>query len=256
MGVYLRSDVPGSLRGWARFMGHEATWRPWGNLVHSVRTGKPAFDQVFGTPIFDFIGKHSDVAGILNDAMTSSSSTDADAIAQACDFSGIDTLVDVGGGHGLLLATLLKVNPHMRGILFELPHAIEGAKMLLQREGIADRCQVVSGDFFQSVPKGGDAYLLKLIIHDWDDRRAIQILRNCRAAMRPENKLLLVERVLRPGDDLDFGKFVDLEMLVLTAGGRERTEAEFREVYARAGFAFNRVIGTAAQKCVLEGMRL
>jgi SAM-dependent methyltransferase len=255
-GNYLRSDVAGSLRGWARFVGHATTWRPWGELAYSVRTGKPAFDHVFGAPIFDYLGKHADAAEVVNDAMTSSSSVDADAVAQAYEFSGIRTLVDVGGGYGLLLAALLKANPHMRGILFELPHAIEGAAARLQREGVADRCELVSGDFFRSVPEGGDAYLLKLVIHDWDDDRAVQILRNCHRAMRPGARLILVERVLRSGDELDFAKLVDLEMLVLTAGGRERGEAEFRDLYAKAGFELTQIVRTAMPKSVIEGIRL
>jgi SAM-dependent methyltransferase len=255
-GNYLRSDVASSLRGWARFVGHATTWRAWGELAYSIRTGKPAFDHVFGAPIFDYLGKHADAAEILNGAMTSSSSIDADAVVKAYDFSSIPVLVDVGGGHGLLLATLLKANPQMRGILFELPHAIEGATARLQREGVADQCSLVAGDFFRSVPEGGDAYVLKLIIHDWDNTRAGQILRNCHRAMRPGARLILVERVLRSGDEPDYAKLVDLEMLVLTAGGRERTEAEFRELYTKAGFELTKIVPMATPKSVIEGVRL
>jgi hypothetical protein len=255
-GNYLRSDVPGSLRGWARFLGHAITWRPWGELAYSVRTGKPAFNYVFGTPIFDYLAEHADAAEIFNDAMTSTSSIDANAVAQAYDFSGVRTLVDVGGGNGLLLATLLKANPHMRGILFELPHAIDGATAVLRREGVADRCDLLSGDFFRSVPEGGDAYMLKVVIHDWDDDRAVQILRNCHHVMPSQARLILVEYVLRPGDEPDFGKFVDLEMLVLNAGGRERTEPEFRDLFAKAGFELTQIVRTATPKSVIEGVRL
>lgn len=255
-GNYLRSDLPGSLRGWARFVGHAVTWRPWGELAYSVRTGKPAFDHVFGVPIFEYPGRDAEAAAILNEAMTSTSSIDANAVLQAYDFSPIRTLVDVGGGHGLMLATVLKANPHMRGILFELPHAIEGASALLKHEGVAQRCDVVAGDFFQSVPEGGDAYILKLVIHDWDDERALQILRNCHRVMRPKTRLLLVDYVLRSGDDRDFGKFVDLEMLVLNAGGRERTEPEFRDLLANGGFELTRIVSTATPKSVIEGLRL
>ncbi len=255
-GHYLRGDVPGSLRGWARFVGHAVTWRPWGELAYSVRTGQPAFDHVFGAPIFEYLATDADAAAILNEAMTSTSSIDANAIVQAYDFSRIRTLVDVGGGHGLMLATALKANPHMRGILFELPHAIDGAAALLKREGVAHRCELVGGDFFRSVPEGGDAYMLKLVVHDWDDDRALHILRNCHQVMRPQNRLILVDYVLRPGDAPDFGKFVDLEMLVLTAGGRERTESEFRGLLAKAGFELTQIIPTATPKCVIEGERL
>jgi O-methyltransferase domain/Dimerisation domain len=254
-GSYLRSDVPGSLRGWARFVGHAVTWRPWGELAYSVRTGKPAFDHVFGSPIFDYFSRHPDAAAVGNQAMTSTSAIDADAVVQAYDFSGIRTLVDVGGGQGLLLAAILKANPHMRGILFELPHVIGGAAAVLKREGVTDRCELVSGDFFHSVPAGGDAYLLKLVIHDWDDDRAVQILRNCHQVMRPRTPLLLVDHVLRPGDEPDFGKFVDLEMLVLTTGGRERFEQEFRDLFEKAGFKLTQITRTASPKSVIEGIR-
>jgi hypothetical protein len=254
-GDYLRSDVPGSLRGWARFVGHPMTWRPWGELAYSVRTGKPAFAHVFGAPIFDYLARDPEAAGVLNEAMTSVSTVDAAAVVQAYDFSSVGTLVDVGGGHGLMLATVLRAHPHMRGVLFDLPHAMEGASALLQREGVAQRCELVSGDFFRSVPEGGDAYLLKLVMHDWDDERALQILRNCQLVMRPKSTLLLVDFVLRPGDERDFGKFADLEMLVLNSGGRERTELEFRDLLVKAGFHLTRIVPTATPKSVIEAVR-
>ncbi len=254
-GHYLRSDVPGSLRGWARFVGHAVTWRPWGELAFSVRTGKPAFDHVFGAPIFEYLAADAAAAAILNEAMTSTSSIDANAVVQAYNFSRIRTLVDVGGGHGLMLATVLKANPDMRGVLFELPHAIHGAAALLKREGVADRCELVDGDFFRSVPEGGDAYMLKLVVHDWDDDRALQILRNCHRVMRPKTRVILVDYVLRPGDQPDFGKFVDLEMLVLNAGGRERAEPEFRDLLTKAGFELTQIVPTATPKSVIEGVR-
>lgn len=254
-GNYLRSDVPGSLRGWARFVGHPMTWRPWGDLAHSVRTGTPAFEHVFGVPIFDYLARDPDAAAILNDAMTSVSTADAAAVVQAYDFSPVHTLVDVGGGHGLMLATVLKAHPHMRGVLFELAHAIEGASALLEREGVAPRCEVVSGDFFRSVPEGGDAYLLKLVLHDWDDERALQILCNCQRVMRPNDTLLLVDFVLRAGDERDLGKFADLEMLVLNSGGRERTELEFRDLLGKAGFRLTQIVPTVTPKSVIEAVR-
>ena len=154
-----------------------------------------------------------------------------------------------------MLATVLKAYPHMRGILFELSHAIEGASALLEREGVAPRCEVVGGDFFRSVPEGGDAYLLKLVLHDWDDERALQILRNCQRVMRPKGTLLLVDFVLRAEDERDLGKFADLEMLVLTSGGRERTELEFRDLLGKAGFRLTRIVPTASPKSVIEAVR-
>lgn len=256
IGEYLRSDAPGSLRGWARSVGHDMTWRPWGELAHSVRTGKPAFDHVFGEPTFEYLRRNADAAAILNEAMTSISSIDARAVVEAYDFSGIHTLVDIGGGHGLLLATVLKANQSMRGLLFELPHAIDGAAALLRREGVADRCEITSGDFFRSVPEGGDAYMLKLVIHDWDNDRALQILRSCHRAMRASSRLIVIDCVLQPGDEPDPGKFIDLNMLVMTTGGRERSEPEFRDLFAKAGFELTQIVPTATPKSVIEGVRL
>jgi hypothetical protein len=255
-GQYLRSDVPGSLRGLARFFGHDATWRPWGKLAYSVRTGKPAFDHVFGVPTFEHLSRDVEAAAIFNEAMTSVSTIDAKAVVDAYDFSSIRTLVDVGGGYGLLLATALTANPNMRGVLFELPHAIDGAATLLKREGVANRCELRSGDFFQSVPEGGDAYALKRVIHDWDDDRALQILRNCHRVMRASGRLLVIDCVIRPGDEPDSAKLLDLEMLVLTSGGRERSEPEFHELFAKAGFLLTQVVPTAVAMSVIEGVKL
>ena len=144
----------------------------------------------------------------------------------------------------------------MRGVLFELPHAIDGAAALLKREGVADRCEIMSGDFFRSVPEGGDAYMMKLVIHDWDSDRALQILRNCHRAMRASSRLIVVDCVLQPGDEPDPGKFIDLNMLVMTTGGRERCEPEFRDLFAKAGFELTRIVPTATPKSVIEGVRL
>jgi predicted O-methyltransferase YrrM len=255
LGRYLRSDVPGSLRGFARFAGHDVTWRPWGQLAYSVKSGRPAVDHVFGVGIFDYLANHPDAAAVVNDGMTAVTAAQATAVLEAYSFSGINTLVDVGGGHGLLLATILKANPSMRGTLFELTHAVEGARRLFEQHGVADRCAVVAGDFFEEVPSGGDAYIMKLVIHDWDDERALQILRTCQRAMRPGSRLLVVDRVIAPGDEADPAKFVDLEMLVLTHGGRERTVEEFEALYDQAGFDFVRVVATRGPISAIEGTR-
>jgi SAM-dependent methyltransferase len=255
LGKLLRTDSPEALGGYARFTGHESTWRPWGELRHSVRTGEPAFDQVFAMPVFEYFAKVPEAAAVFDAAMTSISTLESKAVVAAYDFSGIHTLVDVAGGHGLLIATILKANRRMRGILFDLPHVASGATALLRRGGVADRCQVVSGDFFASVPEGGDAYVMKHIIHDWDDERATQILRNCYRAMRPGGKLLIVDAVIPPGNGAHFGKLLDLEMLVLTPRGRERTQAEFRELLERSGFRLRRVVATETHLSVVEGVR-
>jgi hypothetical protein len=253
-GQSLRADVPGSLRAWARFNGQEIMWRPWGELLYSVKTGKSAFDHVFGTTVFDDAATHPDAGAALNDAMTAFSAIDSAALAEAYDYSGIGTLVDVGGGHGLLLTALLRANSRLRGILFDRPHVVQGAVDRFRREGLADRSAVVGGDFFDAVPDGGDAYAMKFIIHDWDDDRAIRILRNCRRVMRDGTRLLVVERVLSAGDQPDFGKLSDLQMLVFAPSGRERTEADFRALYDAAGFRLTHVVPTTSPLSVIEGV--
>lgn len=255
IGKLLRTESPQSLGAYARFVGHESTWLPWADLVHSVRTGEPAFDHVFAMPIFEYFGKTPEAAAVFDAAMTSISTWESKAVVGAYDFPGISTLVDVAGGHGLMIMTILKANRKMRGILFDLSHVAAGAARLLQSGGVADRCQIVSGDFFTSVPDGGDAYIMKHILHDWDDERAIQILQNCHRAMRRGGKVLIVDPVIPSGNAAHFGKLLDLEMLALTPRGRERTQAEFRDLLQRSGFKLRRVIPTETHLSVVEGVR-
>lgn len=255
LGKLLRTDSPEALGGYARFTGHESTWRPWGELRHSVRTGEPAFDRVFAMPIFEYFAKMPAAAAVFDAAMTSISTFESKAVAAAYDFSRISTLVDVAGGHGLLIMTILEANRKMDGILFDLPHVTAGAAALLKSRGVANRCQIVSGDFFASVPEGGDAYIMKHIIHDWDDERATQILRNCHRAMRSGGKVLIVDAVIPPGNAAHFGKLLDLEMLVLTPRGRERTRVEFGNLLRRSGFRLRRVVPTETHLSLVEGVR-
>lgn len=255
LGRLLRTDSAQALGGYARFAGHESTWRPWGELRHSIRTGEPAFDHVFGMPVFKYLAKAPEAAAVFDGAMTSISTWESKAVAAAYDFSGIDTVVDVAGGHGLLLATILKANKKMRGMLFDLPHVTAGATALLNSEGVAGRCRIVSGDFFEGVPAGGDAYVMKHIIHDWDDERAIQILRNCHRQMRAGAKLLVIDAVIPPGSGPHYGKLLDLQMLVLTPRGRERTRAEFHELLKRSGFRLRRVVSTDTHLSIVEGVK-
>ena len=176
------------------------------------------------------------------------------AVPAAYDFSGCGTIVDVGGGNGSLLASVLAANPSARGILFDLPHVLDQARRQLAAAGVAERCELVGGDFFAGVPAGGDAYLLRWVLHDFDDERAARILQSCRAAMPPEGRLLVIEQVIadggKPGEWMT--KFLDLQMLILL-GGQERTEAEFRELFAAAGFRLRRVIATRSPSSILEG---
>ena len=255
MGKLLSTDSPQALGAYARFVGHDSTWVPWGDLAHSVRTGEPAFDHVFAMPIFEYFAKAPEAAAVFDAAMTSISTWESKAVVAAYDFPRIGTLVDVAGGHGLMITTILKANRKMRGILFDLPHVVAGAAPLLRSGGVADRCQIVSGDFFTSLPEGSDAYIMKHILHDWDDERAIQILRNCHSAMRRGGKLLIVDAVIPAGNAEHFGKLLDLEMLALTPRGRERTRAEFRELLQRSAFKLRRIIPTETHLSIVEAVR-
>ena len=256
LGRLLRTDSSPALGAYARFVGHKSAWLPWADLAHSVRTGEPAFDHVFAMPIFEYLAKTPEAAAVFDAAMTSLSTWESKAVVAAYHFPGIGTLVDVAGGHGLMIMTVLKANKKMRGILFDLPHVTAGAAALLRGGGVADRCQIVSGDFFTSVPEGGDAYIMKHILHDWDDERAIQILRTCHSGMRRGGKVLIVDSVIPSSNAAHFGKLLDLAMLAFTPRGRERTGAEFRDLLRRSGFKLRRIIPTETHLSVVEGVRV
>lgn len=250
----LQTDAPDSVRAWAIMSGEKWHWDVWGNLIESVKTGKTAVEHTLGKPnIFEYFVQNAPAGNNFDAAMTNLASINNSAIATGYDFSGIHTLVDIGGGYGSHLTTILKANPEIKGILFDQPSVIAGAQEFVQENGIAERCELVAGDFFQSVPSGGDAYLLKTVIHDWDEPNAIKILQNCRRAMREDSKLLLVEAVIPPGNTPYFGKLLDLEMLT-TSGGRERTEAEYRTLFEAAGFKLTKVYPTASPWKVIEGI--
>lgn len=249
VGELLRTGVKGSMRGVADYCGAEWSWKAWGSLIDSVRTGRTAFNEVFGEGCFDYLGKHPAEQAVFDEGMTGFSAAEADAVVAAYDFSGFGTLVDVGGGHGYLLGTILKKAPKLRGVLFDAPHVVAGAK--LQEMGVADRCTTVGGNFFESVPAGGDAYILKHIIHDWNDADCGRILNSIRRVSKPGTKLLLVELVIPPGDEPHPGKLLDLEMLVV-ASGKERTEAEYAALVAASGFKLTRVVPTQGPASVVE----
>jgi hypothetical protein len=251
----LLSDRPGTMRDMAIWIGEEPHWRVYGEMLHSVRTGKTAWGRVHGEEVFPYLFQTDRALGeIFNRAMTSFSATVAPAIAAAYDMTGVETLVDVAGGHGLLLSAFLKANPNLKGVLFDLPEVIEGAGALLEGEGVADRVETATGDFFASVPAGADAYMMKHIIHDWDDARSIAILKNIRAAMNENGRVLIVEMVVKEGNEPDFSKIMDLEMLV-SPGGVERTADEYRELLANAGFRLTRIIPTASPYSIVEGVK-
>ena len=242
----LRSDVPNSLRDVAIFMGEDWHWEVWGKTLQSVRTGKSAWAEIHGGEVFEYFEKNQEAASIFNRAMSSFSGLATKAVVEAYDFTGIETLVDIAGGHGRLLTGVLEAHPSMRGVLFDLPHVIAGAIK-------TDRLEFATGDFFAAVPSGGDAYIMKHIIHDWDDERALTILKNIKKAMNPGGRVLVVEAVIADGNNQDFGKLLDIEMLV-SPGGKERTAAEYEDLFSRAGLRLTRIVPTKSPYSVIEAV--
>jgi hypothetical protein len=227
--------------------------KAWGELLHSVQTGEGGFQKRFGRPFFQYMLDHPMRHGIYDTAMGGFGRAEAEAMLAAHDFSAFQTVVDVGGGSGLLLTAILKQYPQLQGILFDLPAVVERARFVISGSGLDGRFRAEGGNFFSSVPAGADAYILQHVIHDWEDREAIAILRNCRGAMNPDGRILLVEMVIPPGNGPFFGKWLDLMMLLV--GGRERTEEEYRQLFSAAGLKLNRVIPTASEVSIIEGLR-
>jgi hypothetical protein len=258
VGACLRAGVPGSMRAAALLFGG-ITQQAWGDLLHSVETGEPAFRRVFGMDPFDYMAQHPDEAANFDAAMADFTKHIATAVAAAYDFSPFRRIVDVGGGNGALLAGILKANPKLTGVLFDLPSVADRAAAPMRQLDLADRCEIVGGDFFEAVPAGGDAYLLKHVIHDWNDDRAVAILGSCRRAMGADARLLIVEGVYPPridqSDESRGAASNDVNMLVCT-GGRQRSEAEFRSLYEAAGFKLTRIVATQTPVKVIEGIRI
>jgi len=249
----LLESGPQGMRGFAMMFGEPWHDLPWTEFLNCVKTGESGFERAMGAPAFDYFHQHREAAAVFNDAMTGFSNNAAQAVIQSYSFAGIKKLVDVGGGHGFLLRTILKANPHLRGVLFDLPAVVEGSGRLVGE--VRERCDVVSGNFFEAVPIPSDAYCLKHIIHDWDDARCTQIIRNIQNAALPDAKLLIVEMVIPEGNDPFFGKLLDLEMLVMTQGGKERTEAEYRNLLAGAGWKLSRIVPTQSPSSIIESVR-
>ncbi|MBP3082784.1 methyltransferase [Mycolicibacterium fortuitum] len=253
LGDTLRKDAPVSIAGMAKFVGSPQHREHWSHLADAVRTGEAVIPKLRGKGAFDYMGSEPELGAIFNDAMTSVSELAIAPVVAAYDFTRFGTIADVGGGHGRLLAAVLTAAPTARGLLYDLPQVVEGAPAILDKYDVAERVQVVSGSFFDSVPAGADAYLLKNIIHDWPDEEALVILRNIRAAAVPGNTLLLVEGVI-PDHDREFlGKWTDMEMLIGIAA-RERNEEQYRKLYQQAGFRLTRVVETASPFSVVEGV--
>jgi O-methyltransferase domain/Dimerisation domain len=250
----LRSEAPNSFRNAAIFMGEEWLWKVMGQMLYSVQTGKPAWAHVHGSDVFDYMADNPDHLEIFSRAMTDMTVSAAPAIVEAYDFSSFETLVDIAGGHGYLLAQVLKANDGLRGVLFDMEAVVNGARTILEKEDVIDRVETVAGNFFESVPGDADAYLMKHIIHDWDDERSLKILKNIAAAMSAHAKLLIVEMVVPEGNEPHFSKLMDLGMLVLP-GGVERTKAEYHTLLADAGLRLNRIIPTRNHLSILEAVK-
>jgi len=256
LGECLRTGVPGSMRS-AALLFAGITQEAWRDLLYSVRTGEPAFHHVFGMDSFSYMAQHPEEAANFDEAMADFTKGIAIAVAATYDFSQFGTIVDVGGGNGMFLEAVLKAHPTLRGVLFDMPHVAERAQQRIEAVGLAERCKAVGGDFFLEVPSGGEAYILKHVIHDWGDARAVTILKNCHRAMGPQGKLLIVEGVYPSHiDQSDASRGAasnDVNMLVCT-GGRQRSEAEFRSLYGAAGFTLTRIVPIQARSSVIEGI--
>jgi hypothetical protein len=254
VGVYLQSDVQGSRRAQALLLAGPAQQRSWSGLLEILKTGHTPS----GRSAFQFFAKYPEEAAVFYEGMTAGSAETAAAVAAAYDFSSFRTIIDVGGGHGVLLTTILAGNPALRGVLFDLPHLAEGVQERIDAAGLAGRCEFVAGDFFEGVPRGAEAYILKNVMHDWDDKHVVTILTNIREAMATHGRLLLVEMTLparvdrTPMSQIIAGS--DVNMLV-NVGGRERTAAEFSALLDAAGFRLTRIMPTRSLWSVVEGVR-
>ncbi len=246
----LRTDAEGSFRAGARLFGF--LFPGVGEFEHCLRTGESGFTKAFGQPLFEYLAGHPEVSPLFDAAMTAIHGPETPAMLATYDFSGIGTLADIGGGNGSLLTATLRKYPEMKGLLFDLGHVSDRAKANFQAAGLNDRCEVREGDFFESFPLGADSYLMRHIIHDWSDEQSIQILKNCRAVVPQHGRVLIVESVVPAGNEPSHAKEHDIVMLI-HPGGMERTEEEYRELFAAAGFELTGATPTASPVSVIEG---
>jgi O-methyltransferase domain/Dimerisation domain len=255
LGEHLRAGKQGSLHAAALLYGEPWLWNAYGQMLHSVQTGRPAFEHAHGSPFFDYLGANELAAETFNAAMTAFSEQETAAIVRAFDFSEVSHVTDVGGGHGRLVASLLRAYPRLRATLFDKPQVVSGASELQDPAGLGARCEIIPGNFFEAVPAGGEVYLLKSVIHDWDDDKASQILERCREAMTPMSRLLVIERVVGDPSEASEAKLFDINMLTML-GGRERTQFEHQALLHTAGLRLTRIISTPSPLTVLEAMPL
>lgn len=247
----LRRDIPGSMHDLALYVPHDGNWRAWMHLMDVLKTGKASFPQANGLELFEYLNTHPTTAEHFNHSMTSLSASVAAEFLMVYSFKDFSSVVDVGGGHGLLLASILQDHPNLQGVLFDLPSVIEGALPFLTEKGVTKRCDLVAGSFFESIPAGYDVYVLKHILHNWSDEQAIEILSCCRKAIPPHGKLLIVEMLLPSGNDFHPAKWFDISMMI-SVGGKERTELEFRQLLAQSDFKLQRILPMKSTVVILE----
>lgn len=249
LGDGLRSDVPASVRGLAIMLGAQH-YRAWADLMYSVTTGEPAFPHVFGSGMFEYLAQHPEAQAAFDAAMAGNIEIQLDGLVRAFDFSKVGTVVDVGGGNGAVAAAILTANSSARAVIQDQAQVLEGARTFLHDRGLLDRCRLVAGDFFQSVPEGGDIYVLSHIVHDWNDEAALKILRNCRAVAKPSSLLLLLEAVVPPHGKTSPAALFDVNMMVML-GGRERTADEYTTLLDGAGFRLDRIVAVSDRRSVI-----
>jgi len=253
MGRYLRSDVAGSLHGYAEMLGSEWQWKAWAALEHSVRTGETAFDHVYQMPLFEWFARNDGDQGVFNAAMTSYASAVHLPVLDQYPFSDFNCVADIGSGQGHVLRRILQDHPHVRGIAFDLPQVAEVSRQAFAEAGLADRVEVVGGSFFESVPSGADAYVIGHILHDWDDGRSIELLRKIRDAAEPGARLLILEMVVPEDDSPHYARLMDINMMVCTSG-HERTAREYADLVGAAGWSFLGVIDGPIVTSIVEAV--
>jgi hypothetical protein len=253
LGEALKTDAPGSARATVMAFCGPAFWHGWEEIAYSLETGETGFEKAWGMPFFEYLAQHPQEASHFSEAMVGYHGAEPPAVARAYDFSGLKTIVDVGGATGNMLAAVLSQHAAPRGVLYDRPHVVSDAPALLKARGVEARVAIESGDFFERVPAGGDAYLLSHIIHDWNEEQCLTILGHCRNVIQPDGRLLIVETVLPAGDTPHQGKVQDMVMLVFP-GGQERTEAEYASLLGQAGFRLSRVVPTESIVSVVEAV--
>lgn len=253
LGAALKTGAPGSARSTLLTLGSGWVGSAWQHIMYALETGNTGMEKAWGMPLFDYLAQHTEDASLFSQTMVGLHGAEPQAVVAAYDFSSFQTVVDVGGANGNLLAAILSRHAGPRGVLFDRPHVVSDAPALLKMRGVSERVAIKAGDFFQEVPPGGDAYVLSHIVHDWNEMQCLSILNHCRKAMKPDSRLLLVEMVLPDGDVFHPGKILDMVMLVM-AGGQERTQAEYAALLNRGGFCLTRVVPTESPVSVIEAV--